>query len=347
MVDDNEEQYEGEEGEYHFSDEQVNYDEVESPADSKTKAASIKDSIINKMTSLSSRRRVVVAGVVFVILMGVVYKMLSPSSSSAQRELTQFAQGTTSSPRQQAQVRPTTPPPRVQTQQPQVRPTQETTQPAQVASSVPPVREIDAIEAISPLVGPGPAPQQQVASSTGTATAATTTTPPYPTVTAPVPGTVSASDEKLKALEAQSSAVIKLLQNEYSQKMTDFEMQSNMVKSKIDDMTKRMNRMEKSLSQITELLKSDKISAKSKRPQGQEVEIVEERVFAPSVAYTVQAVIPGRAWLKSDAGDTVTVAEGDILREYGRISKIDPYDGVVEINTGHKIIALSYGMTVN
>jgi len=64
----------------------------------------------------------------------------------------------------------------------------------------------------------------------------------------------------------------------------------------------------------------------------------------PRIGYSVQAIIPGRAWLKSESGDTVTVAEGDILRNYGRITKIDPYDGIVEIDTGSKTIALSYGL---
>jgi hypothetical protein len=41
----------------------------------------------------------------------------------------------------------------------------------------------------------------------------------------------------------------------------------------------------------------------------------------------------------------VTVAEGDILKNYGKIIKIDPYDGVVQIDAGGKIVTLSYGAT--
>lgn len=67
------------------------------------------------------------------------------------------------------------------------------------------------------------------------------------------------------------------------------------------------------------------------------------KVMEPKVIYTVQAIIPGRAWLKSETGETVTVAEGDVLKNYGRVTKIDPYDGVVDIDTGNKMITLSYG----
>jgi hypothetical protein len=66
---------------------------------------------------------------------------------------------------------------------------------------------------------------------------------------------------------------------------------------------------------------------------------------APRIQYSVQAIIPGRAWLKSDNGETITVAEGDIIKGIGRVTRIDPYDGVVEINLGKRTVALSYGTT--
>ena len=61
------------------------------------------------------------------------------------------------------------------------------------------------------------------------------------------------------------------------------------------------------------------------------------------VAFSVQAIIPGRAWLRSDNGEALTVAEGDTIKGFGRVTKIDPYDGIVEVNTGNKVVSLSYG----
>ncbi len=74
-------------------------------------------------------------------------------------------------------------------------------------------------------------------------------------------------------------------------------------------------------------------------------EEVVRKIVEPKIAFTVQAIIPGRAWLKSDSGDTVTVAEGDALKGIGRITKIDPYDGIVQIDTGRKVVTLSYGVS--
>jgi hypothetical protein len=152
--------------------------------------------------------------------------------------------------------------------------------------------------------------------------------------------------DRVKAVEDHNAAIMNLLQTEYAQKMSEFEMQSNLVRGKMDEMAKRVNRIESSLNQITQLLQqSAPHTNKSQAPAMESAPMMPMRSAIPKVTYTVQAIIPGRAWLKADSGDTVTVAEGDTLRDYGRITKIDPYDGVVEIDTGNKIIALSYGMS--
>ena len=42
-------------------------------------------------------------------------------------------------------------------------------------------------------------------------------------------------------------------------------------------------------------------------------------------------------------GEYEHISEGDTVKSLGRVTKIDPYDGIVEINTGRKVISLSYG----
>jgi len=143
--------------------------------------------------------------------------------------------------------------------------------------------------------------------------------------------------QRLSALEQQNAAIMNLLQTEYSQKLTDSESENTQIRGKMDEITKRVNRMEAALTQITQLLQS------MNKPQPTEQPIAVRAVATPHMTYSVQAIIPGRAWLKSEAGDTITVAEGDVLRDYGRITKIDPYDGIVNIDVGNKIITLSYG----
>jgi len=50
--------------------------------------------------------------------------------------------------------------------------------------------------------------------------------------------------------------------------------------------------------------------------------------------FMVHAVIPGRAWLKSAKGQIVTVAEGDLIGNYGKILVIDAANGVVLTTSG-------------
>lgn len=49
---------------------------------------------------------------------------------------------------------------------------------------------------------------------------------------------------------------------------------------------------------------------------------------------TVYAIIPGRAWLRSQNGKTTTVVEGDQIGEYGKVLKIDAGNGVVITSSG-------------
>lgn len=49
---------------------------------------------------------------------------------------------------------------------------------------------------------------------------------------------------------------------------------------------------------------------------------------------SVHAIIPGRAWLKTKDGKTLSVTEGDVLNEYGKVLKIDPISGTVSTTSG-------------
>jgi intracellular multiplication protein IcmG len=300
MVDEKDEHYEDEEEEYHFSDEQLNFD-VE-PETSKEEAAPPpprKESLLSKLKSLTPRRRAMIAGVIFIILMGVVYQMLKPAKNPTPLNMANELKPVNVPP----VTKPTAPPPEQVVVQPPMG-TVTVTPPPQVVVAPPPVVQ------------------------------------PSPPAASPE-GAALNLQERIATLEQQNAAIMNLLQTEYAQKISDYEMENNMLRGKIDEMNKKINHIESSMGKISESLQGGGMPS----PRVQAVEVALPAMRAePRVTYTVQAIIPGRAWLKSESGDTVTVAEGDILRGYGRVAKIDPYDGVVEIDTGTKVIALSYGM---
>ncbi len=371
MVDEKEEHYE-EEGEYHFSDDQVNYDvEPEAAAATKPVSTFTKDAFLAKFTQ---NRRKILGVVSLVILIGVVYKILMPAAAppstdfnpaptAAKTAKPMAAPGEKSTAVSQPASTPVSPPtaaasptvenkpvsspmPAVENKpapstamqnQPPASPAAMTPPPtasATVTSPIPPVPQS------LPATAPMPPITQSTVQPPGVANQTT------PTVVTPPPMLDGQAKDRITALEQQNTAMMNLLQTEYAQKIADTETQANAVRGKMEELTKRVNRMEASLDQITQLLQGMSKSQASGVMGGAPPSIynVGARPAEPRMIYSVQAIIPGRAWLKSESGDTVTVAEGDYLKKYGRVTKIDPYDGIVAIDTGNKIITLSYGV---
>ncbi len=64
--------------------------------------------------------------------------------------------------------------------------------------------------------------------------------------------------------------------------------------------------------------------------------------LAPKPVYYVKALVPGRAWLASQNGETITVSLGNDLPGYGRVEAIDPAQGTLTTDSG-AIIGYSSG----
>lgn len=355
MVNENEDRYDAQdEGEYHFSEDQINYD-VEGETPKPTTRLLSQPSILSK---ISPRTRAIIAGVVFIILMSVVLKMLVPTQGPS----TEFSPATATPPPVAVAEKPKAPAPPPITAV-QLQPTQ--TVIATERPKPPPVEPTAPVVVATQPSQPQSMPQTATTVATPSGAVPSTISPPViisneetpptstTTISTPVQQTVVSAppvsqalpsqdiNQRLAALEKQNSVMMNLLQTEYAQKLADYEAQESAFRGKMDELNKRVNRIEEGINQMTLLLKNaDKPSSPPPSPLASQPPV---RAHVPRITYTVQAIIPGRAWLKSESGDTVTVAEGDMLRDYGRIAKIDPYDGIVNIDVGNKIITLSYG----
>lgn len=307
---------EHEEGEYHFSDDQTNY---EMEPDSKGPVAAAAPLSANLAEKLTRHRRTLLGVVVFLVLLAIVYKLVSPSTSTP---ATDFNQQT-------------------------------------MTSSVVPEKKMPAVSATPPVVvstpvqptlpAPAAPPQPQAMPMQPPAGAATSSANAPATVAQPpvVPEQNKNVLERVTTLEQQNTAIMNLLQTQYAQKMADNDAQTNQLRTELQEVNARIANMEVAFQQLTKILRqmrnptaggTSNAAASSDAANAPAVKIIQ-----PKMSYTVQAIIPGRAWLKSEAGDTVTVAEGDMLKDFGRVTKIDPYDGIVDIDTGNKVITLSYG----
>lgn len=340
MVNERDDKYDmQDEGEYHFSDEHVSYE-----ADTETtKVADVAVAKGSALGGLSKSRRAAIALAVFFALMFVVYKMLSP----AQTNLPIEAAGVSATPNQKtaaiaarnpvkpvvspvANSAPASMPAMTQSQAEQPMQQQAMQQPQQQAITPPPAMSQQSMPIDQG--NPGMPVTTQVASQQ--------------TPAAPFPGQQQVDmssqpkevQDKVATLEQQNAKLINQIQIEYPQKISDLESQNTALQAKLQEVNTRLATMEAALSQMTQLLQNS-----NNRQAARLSSRSAARADAVKQQYTVQAIIPGRAWLKTDVGDTVTVAEGDVLRDYGRVTKIDPYDGVVDIDTGNKVISLAYG----
>lgn len=318
-----------EEGEYHFSDDQANYDME--PGGSVKGSAAVqaqpKESIADK---LKQHRRIVIGIFVFIVLLGIVYKLVAPSPSPT----TDFQPGQATSATESVKIPPkkavapstplaTQPTATAQPITTTTTTTQSTAMPQTVQSASP--------QPILPPSTAAPVSEQPPAAPTASVTTTTTD------------GTMQREKtilDRVATLEQQNAALVNLMQTQYAQKISDTELQNTQLRTQVQELTSRISNMEVAFRQLTKMLQhtatAPTVSVSNRVP-------TTARVVQPKNLYTVQAIIPGRAWLKSESGDTVTVAEGDMLKGYGRIIKIDPYDGIVDIDVGSKILSLSYG----
>ena len=321
--------YEGhEEGEYHFSDDQANYDmDMDGAVKTGTGAGVIvpsKESIAEK---LKQHRRIVIGMIVFIVLIGIVYKLVSPTNTP----VTDFQPGETSASAAKAAAnkKPITP-------RPVAAPQQVAQQQMTVAQQQQPAMQTTTMA--QQQAQPVTLPQQQAPVVMQNAPAA------------PANDATRSVLDRVATLEQQNTAMMNLMQTQYTQKIADSEAQNTQLRTQVQELNSRISNMEVAFRQLTKILKNGNSGGAAAVTMGNNnagnlgVPPV-ARVSQPTTNYTVQAIIPGRAWLKSDAGDTVTVAEGDVLKDVGRITKIDPYDGIVDIDTGSKIISLSYGVS--
>ncbi len=350
-----------EESEYHFSDEDVSY-EVE-PEASKTPSTEGKSGA--KVGNLVRSKRIWIVGAVFLGLVFLIYKMILPSSTpsleiaatpaSVPPSLTTTVTTTNSAARNLPQnMAPAAP------AIPAVAPVEA------VASNLPPSgaalqKGIPAPNTAEPAANLNQAGTQAAAqpvivnapavipvNSAAPAMQTPSTIPVTETTgsTFSVPG-AQAADATAQNMEVASGKALAQLQADYTQKINDFSAQNKVLQDQLQSLNARVAGLEAQLNQVLQALSrqnqsmSDNISNTAAPVAAPPT--VREQSPAPKIAFNVQAIIPGRAWLKSDNGDTMTVAEGDVIKGVGRVSKIDPYDGIVEINTGNKTVTLSYG----
>jgi len=312
-----------EDSEYHFSDEEANY-EVD-PTVTATKTPGASGSIISRLSQ--SRSRLIISITVFILLLVMVYKFLSPSSEAPNTEFN--SQETSRAVKIKNLFSHHT--------NPAVQP--KVTTPAQMVQSAPVVMH-------NPNMPTNMAPNMMPSPNVSVVASAQ---PAQPSVSEVALANQQKNIvDRMAVLEQQNTDMMNLLETQYAQKLTDYETQNNQLRAQVQELNSRLGNIEVAFHELTKIMRGMR-ERESMQPRPS-VTSSEAAVSSQSsmnnqqrVNYSVQAVIPGRAWLKSDAGETVTVAEGDIIKDFGKVVKIDPYDGIVSVDTGKRVLSLTYG----
>jgi len=344
--------YEGDDTEYHFSDEEVNYD-VDAP--DAPKAAPETTSKSGGVASTLQSKRMLISFGVFIVLVLVVYKMVTPAGTAtpdteirdikapivskqppaAVKDMTQAyntntsadangspalaAQGTTQT--VQMPAAPTAPPPQMvppEAAAPQTPPQM----PPQTPSGMPSVASVanqaagDLLATATSAMGaanqpnpPNPPPPQVAAPLQ----ASMASMPPsIPTLSAPGAGMI---DSKAAALAAQNERLVSQLQTQYDQRISDYQSQNKNLQEQVQTLNSRVAGMENQLTQMMQNISREQQS--QPKPSSSDasrvlipVEPVPEESLQQRIAYSVQAIIPGRAWLKSDSGERSSPGRG-------------------------------------
>ncbi len=156
------------------------------------------------------------------------------------------------------------------------------------------------------------------------------------------------SDEKITAI----------LQRKIDEQMTSHKQQIDNLQKEVSNLTQNTTKSVGAMQQDVTALKSamaelsNQLKAMKDAQDAQMARLEAERAAAkvkkvkpkPKItsnsgaftnpSLTVHAIIPGRAWLRTPDGKTITVSEGDSISEYGKVLKIDAPNGLVITTSG-------------
>ncbi|MGD9592643.1 MAG: hypothetical protein AB7V32_08995 [Candidatus Berkiella sp.] len=131
------------------------------------------------------------------------------------------------------------------------------------------------------------------------------------------------TSQKDAAAAAQSAANASKSVNELQQQVTT-------LSATVQDLAAQMKAMKD--AQLAELARQAAREAKAKPKPKTKISSKADAFTNPSIS--VHAIIPGRAWLRTVDGKTITVTEGDSIGEYGKVLKIDAPNGLVITTSG-------------
>jgi intracellular multiplication protein IcmG len=155
---------------------------------------------------------------------------------------------------------------------------------------------------------------------------------PFSKTATPLPVTTQI-EGKLTQLQKQTETLQTTINNQkamFQGQLSTLENNMSHLRSDIEDLKTNINLLTQQVKKTAEL-----VAVTSKRQEiigHQQVKKIQQLK-----RYFVSAVIPGRAWIQGADGTAQTVAVGDLIPGYGRVTSINAYSGTVTTSSGVKI----------
>lgn len=157
---------------------------------------------------------------------------------------------------------------------------------------------------------------------------------PAPMVAAPQAMTVAGPQQPPVASAAIENRIAAL-----EQQVTGYQAGIDKINSQITDMQttlsslgSRLDEVNSSLQGMATQMAQQQAALAAKEAAQRKAKM--KQYTAPKTIYFVRAMVPGRAWLATGDGRTVTIGLGDNLPGYGIVQVIDPNQGTITTNTG-------------
>jgi intracellular multiplication protein IcmG len=165
--------------------------------------------------------------------------------------------------------------------------------------------------------------------------------PPPVQRTQPAASSSSAARESVVELEAVKRRLQTMEQNglRTREEIGQIANALSAVTKTLEQVDDKMSQLRVSLANLSDQFEQQKYQLSELKQQQQQVASkTSDVVHKPSKpVYYIQAIIPGRAWLKNTNGTTLTVSEGQTVPGNGEVRIIDPIQGRVVLSSGQII----------
>ena len=111
------------------------------------------------------------------------------------------------------------------------------------------------------------------------------------------------------------------------------------LKSEVDDLKSGVAQYQSSIAQLqktVDTLNAQVATLKVKLNQTI-ARFSSDKKLGPELVYHLRAILPDRAWLVSNTGQTLSVTIGDTIDQYGVVQSINAQQGVIITSSGRKI----------